>query len=98
MQTEFVHYSFNINARYIWRDFLYGGLAFRNADAISPVVGVKFVNGGNKRGTWTGWAGYSYDLTINQLSEISNGSNELAIKFCYIPIIPITKSKHPRWL
>ncbi len=98
MQTELTHYSFNINARYIWKDFIYGGLAFRNSDAISPVIGVRFVNGGNRRGTWTGWAGYSYDLTIGELSKISNGSNELAVKFCYIPIIPITKSKHPRWL
>jgi type IX secretion system PorP/SprF family membrane protein len=98
MQTELTHYSFNINARYIWRDFLYGGLAFRTADAISPMLGVKFVKGQNLRGTWTGWAGYSYDANIGTISKISNGTHEIALKFCYIPIIPITKSKHPRWL
>jgi type IX secretion system PorP/SprF family membrane protein len=73
MQTELTYYSFNINARYIWNDKLYGGLAFRNSDAISPMLGVKFVDGRNRRGTWTGWAGYSYDATIGSLSKISNG-------------------------
>jgi len=98
MQTEFKYYSFNLNARYIWRNKFYGGLAFRTSDAISPMLGVKFVDGGNPRGKWTGWAGYSYDANIGTISKISNGTHEIALKFCYIPIIPITKSKHPRWL
>lgn len=98
MQTELTHYSFNINARYIWKNFLYGGVAFRTIESISPMLGVKFVDGKNQRGTWTGWAGYSYDASIGTISKISNGTHEIALKFCYIPIIPITKSKHPRWL
>jgi hypothetical protein len=44
------------------------------------------------------WVGYSYDITIGRLSKISNGTHEIALKFCYIPIIPITKAHHPKWL
>ncbi len=44
------------------------------------------------------WIGHSYDITVGRLSKISNGTHEFAIKFCYIPVIPITKSKNPRWL
>ena len=44
------------------------------------------------------WVGYSYDITVGRLSKISNGTHEIALKFCYIPIIPITKAHHPKWL
>lgn len=99
IQTDAVETSFNINARYIYNNMLYGGLAFRNSDAVSALLGYRVLQRTNpKKGSMMMWAGYSYDLTINGLSNVSNGTHEMALKFCFVPIIPITKSKHVRWL
>jgi type IX secretion system PorP/SprF family membrane protein len=91
LRTELVKYSAEINARYLWRNIAYGGLTFRTSDAVGLMLGyVPFTN-------FT--VGYSYDITVNQLSSISRGSHEILMKYCYhIPPPPITKSKHPRWL
>lgn len=98
METDMKKYSGNINARYIYNGFLYGGLAYRNSDAISVLVGYRLFDIKKERGRMFMWLGYSYDITIGRLSKISNGTHEIALKFCYIPIIPITKAKNPRWL
>jgi type IX secretion system PorP/SprF family membrane protein len=100
LQTDLLKYSANINARYIFRGFLYGGLGFRNSDAVSVLLGwrpfdKKLASG---KGRAFMWVGYSYDITVGRLSKISNGTHEIALKFCYIPIIPITKAHHPKWL
>jgi len=43
--------------------------------------------------------GYSYDLTINGLSAVSNGTHELVARYRYvIPDPPLERTKHPRWL
>ncbi len=100
LQTDLRKYSANINARYIFKGFLYGGLGFRNSDAISVLLGWrpfdKTLSSG--KGRYFMWVGYSYDITVGRLSKISNGTHEIALKFCYIPIIPITKAHHPKWL
>lgn len=97
-ETEFKKFSGNINARYIFQNFLYGGLAFRNNDAVSILVGGRPFDIQKEKSRMFMWIGYSYDITVGRLSKISNGTHEFAIKFCYIPVIPITKSKNPRWL
>ena len=97
-QTEFKKFSGNINARYIYKNFLYGGLAFRNNDAVSILLGGRPFDISKERSRMFMWIGYSYDITVGRLSKISNGTHEFAVKFCYIPIIPITKAKNPRWL
>lgn len=99
LQTDVVKYSGNVNARFVYNSQMYGGLGFRNSDAISVLLGYKFFDKTAKnQSRMFGWAGYSYDLTIGKIASISRGTHELAVKFCYIPFIPITKSKHPRWL
>lgn len=91
MRTDLVKFSADINARYIWNNIAYGGLTYRTSDAIAIMLG--FVPMTNFT------VGYSYDITINQLSSVSRGSHEVLMKYCYhIPPPPITKSKHPRWL
>ncbi len=91
MRTDLVKFSADINVRYMHQNLFYGGLTYRTSDAIAVMLGfTPFQN-------FT--VGYSYDLTINKLSNISRGTHELAVKYCYfIPPAPVQKSKHPRWL
>jgi type IX secretion system PorP/SprF family membrane protein len=102
MRTDLVKYSVDINARYIFSNILYGGLTYRTSDAIAVMAG--FTNlikerQAPYRTTGSYVIGYSYDLTLNQLSSVSRGTHELLVKYCYfIPPPPIQKSKHPRWL
>lgn len=91
LRTDLVKFSADINARYIWRNMVYGGLTYRTSDAVAIMAGWKPFN------DFT--IGYSYDVTINKLSNVSRGSHEILVKYCYyLPVPPITKSKHPRWL
>jgi type IX secretion system PorP/SprF family membrane protein len=91
VQTDFIKTSATINARYIYRNMLYGGLAYRLSDAVGIMVGwVPFRN-------FT--VGYNYDITINRFASISRGSHEILLKYCYmIPPPKTSKSSHPRWL
>jgi type IX secretion system PorP/SprF family membrane protein len=98
LQTDLRKYSGNLNARYIFKGFLYGGLGFRNSDAVSVLLGWRAFNITTPKNRMFMWVGYSYDITIGRLSKISNGTHEIALKFCYIPVIPITKAHHPKWL
>lgn len=98
LQTDLLKYSGNLNARYIYDGFLYGGLGFRNSDAVSVLLGYRPFDIRKQKARMFMWVGYSYDITIGRLSKISNGTHEIALKFCYIPIIPITKAHHPKWL
>ena len=100
LQTDLLKYSGNLNARYIYQGFLYGGLGFRNSESISVLLGYRPINKtlANGKGRVFMWVGYSYDISIGRVSSISNGTHEIALKFCYIPIIPITKAHHPKWL
>ena len=91
MRTDFVKFSADINARYIWNNQFYGGLTYRTSDAIAVMVGWMPIQGAV--------IGYSYDVNINKLASVSRGSHEILLKYCYyIPKPPITKSNHPRWL
>lgn len=91
LRTDAVKFSVDLNARYIWKSMLYGGLTYRTSDAVAVMVGWMPM-----RGTVVG---YSYDLTVNKLSNISRGTHELVVKYCYyLPPPPIQKTKHPRWL
>jgi len=102
VKTDVVKTSFDLNARYIWQKKLYGGLTYRLSDAVGIMAGANiFELIGGPRGPRlpTASVGYSYDISVHKLSSISTGSHEMFVKFCYfLPPIPITKSKHPRWL
>lgn len=91
VRTEFTKFSADINARYIWKDLLYGGITYRTIDAVGLMVGwypIKSLV-----------VSYSYDITTNRLSSVSRGSHEIAVRYCYkLPPVPIATSRHPRWL
>lgn len=100
LRTELIKYSADINVRYIWDDAAYGGLTYRTSDAVAVMIGAypfKLAKSNSPMDNLL--IGYSYDITINKLSSISNGSHEILLRYCYyLPPIPIEKSKHPRWL
>ncbi len=91
VRTEFTKVSADINARYIWRNMIYGGITYRTIDAI---------------GIMAGWypidnllIGYAYDISTNKLAGISRGSHEIAVRYCYkFPPVPYATTRHPRWL
>lgn len=90
-RTEFTKISADINARYIWKDLLYGGITYRTIDAVGIMVGWYPIPNLT--------VGYSYDITTNKLANISRGSHEIALRYCYkLPPVPIQTSRHPRWL
>jgi len=91
VRTEFVKYSADINVRYIWNGMAYGGLNYRTVDMVGLMLG--FMPMQNLT------IGYSYDFTTNKLNNVSTGSHEILLKYCYfLPPPPVTKSNHPRWL
>lgn len=91
VRTEFTKLSADINARYIWKNLLYGGVTYRTIDAVGLMVGYYPIP--------NLLIGYSYDITTNKLAGISRGSHEIAVRYCYkLPPVPIQTSRHPRWL
>lgn len=91
VRSDMVKSSFDLNARYFWKGMLYGGIAYRFVDAAALMLGYMPVQ------NFT--IGYSYDLTTNKLSNVSKGTHEVALKYCFkLPTPPITRSNHPRWL
>lgn len=88
-RTEFVKFSAELNTRFFY-NFLYGGATYRISDGLGLMLGYDNGNIG---------VGYSYDITMNKLKDISTGSHEVFLKYRYlIPDPPVQKSKHPRWL
>jgi type IX secretion system PorP/SprF family membrane protein len=91
LRTEFIKLSGDINVRYLWRNKFYGGLTYRNVDALALMLGCMPVQNMT--------VGYSYDLTTNKIASVSRGSHELLLKYCfYLPTPPPTRANHPRWL
>ena len=50
-------------------------------DAIAPMLGYKFQNGGLKGLK----AGYSYDLTLSKIKGYSSGTHEIMLGYCFKP-------------
>lgn len=100
VRTDLTKTSFDLNARYFWRDMLYGGLTYRMSDAIGIMAGANvsaFIPGWSDNQTLT--VGYSYDISVHKLASVSTGSHEMFVKFCYLlPPVPLTISRHVRWL
>ena len=96
MRTDLVKFSADINARYIY-DFGdsklgYAGMTIRTTDAVAFMLGYTPIENLT--------VGYSYDLTLfNKLSNVSRGSHEILVKYCYnLPEPPKSNARHPRWL
>jgi type IX secretion system PorP/SprF family membrane protein len=93
IKTDFNFLSVDLNGRYVIDSLGYAGITFRNSDAIS-IMAAYFVP---QIPNFT--IGYSYDFTINKLSNISKGSHEILLRYVYyLPPPPVEISRHPRWL
>lgn len=99
-RTDLVKFSADVNARYIYKDKFYGGLMYRTSESAAVLLGFKpLAQVYNNKASMFMWVGYSYDLTLNKLSTISQGTHEVAVRGCYfLPPPPVQKTKHPRWL
>ena len=100
MRTDLIKFSMDINARYV-KTFAnnksgYGGLTIRTSDAVAFMFGYVPIQDLKQNLQ----VGYSYDLTLfNKLSNISRGTHEIFVKYCFIiPEPPKESSRHPRWL
>jgi type IX secretion system PorP/SprF family membrane protein len=94
VRTELVKFSADFNARAIYNFNPtingWGGLTYRIDDAIGIMAGIEYNNFA---------IGYSYDFTVNALSNISWGSHEILLRYChFLPPVPITRSRNPRYL
>jgi type IX secretion system PorP/SprF family membrane protein len=104
LKTDAASTQFDVNADVIWNQMLWGGLAFRPGDAISPYVGFQKdllgVNKGQSQYNHGIRMGYSYDVTTSELSDFSAGSHELFL--CYywkVTEMPIrARHSNPRFL
>jgi type IX secretion system PorP/SprF family membrane protein len=92
-RSDFVKTSADLNLRYLLKTGdleYYGGLSFRTRESIPIMIGGSMNN-------FT--VGYSYDITISKIANVSQGSHELMVRYCYYLSPPVkTPSKHPRWL
>lgn len=95
LRTDLVKFSADINARYIYSlegdKQIYGGMTVRTSDAFAIMVGYTPISNLT--------IGYSYDLTLNKLANISRGSHEMVVKYCmFLKDKPVPSARHPRWL
>jgi len=65
--------SFDINAKFQYRDFLWAGGSYRYNDSWAAMVGLNISNTLN--------IGYSYDITTSKLNTVSRGSHEIVVGF-----------------
>jgi len=91
MRSDMVKFSSELNLRYLHNMLFYAGFTYRISDGVGAMVGYHPV----PKMT----IGYSYDLTLNKLRDLSQGSHEIVMRYVYLlPPAPVQKSKHPRWL
>ena len=91
-RTDMVKTSLDLNVRAIWQDLFWAGFSYRTVDALGIMAGMQI--------TQEFLIGYSYDINMfNKFSNISRGSHELLVRYCYLlPPPPVTKSRNPRYL
>ncbi|MCU4174480.1 PorP/SprF family type IX secretion system membrane protein [Carboxylicivirga sp. N1Y90] len=75
MKTNMSSYQVDVNVNGILKDKYWGGLTYRYQDAIVVLGGVELNNGLR--------IGYSYDISISQLSATRNGSHELMLGYSF---------------
>lgn len=100
LRTDLNQFSPELNVRYIWDEKLYGGISYRNPDAVGIMLGARpfaFMPGNNPMKSLL--ISYSYDITVNKLAKISRGAHEILLKYCYyLPPVPVTKWRDVRHL
>lgn len=63
--------TFDINVKVNYQEKIWGGISYRNHDAIVVIVGYNIIDMVN--------VGYSYDITLSELKNYSSGSHEIVI-------------------
>jgi type IX secretion system PorP/SprF family membrane protein len=66
-------FQFDISANALFKELIWGGLAYRTGDALSLLLGMQI--NPNLR------VGYSYDITLNRLHKVNSGSHEITIGY-----------------
>ncbi|MEY3397609.1 MAG: hypothetical protein RL220_203 [Bacteroidota bacterium] len=103
-KTPFSVSIFDVNANYLWRNMLWGGLSFRPGDAISPMVGFQKEMAEKQTKTKVSRScfmlGYSYDMTTSEIKTYSAGSHEIFLTYCFKTTEIPVKARHgnPRFL
>jgi type IX secretion system PorP/SprF family membrane protein len=91
MRTDGSKFSMDFSARMFYQNKFYGGLGYRNADAVLILIGMEVIPSLT--------VGYSYDITTNRFANISWGTHEIMLRYCRpIPVPPPTIYKNPRHL
>ena len=91
LRTDMNKFSFDLSARMFYQQRFYGGVGFRNSDAVLVLLGMEVIPNLT--------IGYSYDITTNRLANISWGTHEIMLRYCRpIPVPPPTIHKNPRHL
>lgn len=65
--------SFDLNAKFQYRDFVWVGASYRYNDSYSAMVGLNISNTVN--------ISYAHDITTSRLNMVSNGSHEIMVGF-----------------
>jgi type IX secretion system PorP/SprF family membrane protein len=71
-------YQFEISGKMIYKNMLWGGLAFRTNDAFSVVLGYTYEK--------KIYFGYAFDLAVNDIRRYSSGSHELVLGYNFSKI------------
>jgi type IX secretion system PorP/SprF family membrane protein len=67
--------QFNLTSLIRYNKKVWGGVSYRYSDAVIAIIGLELFNGLR--------LGYSYDFTISDMGNNSNGSHEFMINYCF---------------
>lgn len=102
-KSDFNAAAFDVNANVLYDDMLWAGLSFRPGDAVAPMVGGQYSwegENGRDRIPQKIMVGYSYDVTLSEIKNYSDGSHELFVTYCFNIISNPLLNRHanPRFL
>lgn len=80
VKTDFNSYSYDLNVMATYNNKYWGGLSYRNQDAISAVIGFAMLKDNNLR------AGYAFDLTVPSADAKKPTSHEILLSYS-IPVV-----------
>jgi len=67
--------TYDINVSGVYNNKIWGGVTYRNEDALAALVGYQF--------TPSLKAGYSYDVGTSELASSAGGSHEIMVTYCF---------------
>ena len=73
--VQSVPVEIDLNAHFIFHDFLWLGVGYRSGDAMTAFLGLQFSS--------QVLFGYSYDYTLTDLQKYNSGSHELTLRYTF---------------